>query len=159
MTNAVSPEPTATDLLVRLLKMASFISAPMRDGVCEPAGISTNELRVVMALAGEGALAGHDLVEITGLPPMNVSRAIAALREQGWIEDAVDPDNRRRRPVRLTDAGHDGYGRIQPHIDLVANAVLGTLTQRQRTQLAGLSDRLNDSLVEWIRAHHAGIKL
>ena len=79
--------PAPAHLLVRLLKLGSFISGPMRDGVCDPAQISSNELRVIMALAGEGALAGHDLVEITGLPPMNVSRAIATLRERGWIED------------------------------------------------------------------------
>ena len=49
--------PAPAHLLVRLLKLGSFISGPMRDGVCDPAQISSNELRVIMALAGEGALA------------------------------------------------------------------------------------------------------
>jgi DNA-binding MarR family transcriptional regulator len=153
------PLPDPTDLLVRLLKLGSFISGPMRDGVCDPAGIGSSELRVIMALAGEGELAGHDLVEITGLPPMNVSRAIAALRERGWIEDASDPDNRRRRPVRLSVAGHEAYHRTEPYFAVVAEAILGGLPVRQRQQLATLTDRINDRLINWIRDHHAEVKL
>eukprot|EP01037_Dinobryon_pediforme_P008606 gene8606-8698_t len=151
------PEPA--DLLVRLLKLGSFISGPMRDGVCEPAEMTAAELRVIMALAGEGELAGHDLVEITGLPPMNVSRTIASLREREWIEDAIDPDNRRRRPVRLSAAGHAAYARTQPHFDIVAGALLGPLNPRQRQQLARLTDKVNAQLIAWIRDHHAGIAL
>ena len=151
--------PQPADLLVRLLKLGSFISGPMRDGVCEPAEINATELRVIMALAGEGDLAGHDLVEITGLPPRNVSRAIASLRDRGWIEDIVDPDNRRRRPVRLSASGHDAYARTLPYVDVVAEAVIGTLTLRQRQQLAALTDKVNAQLITWIRDHHVGVKL
>ena len=47
------------DLLVWMLKFASLISRPMRDGVADPAGLSANELRLLMALSGEGESAGH----------------------------------------------------------------------------------------------------
>jgi DNA-binding MarR family transcriptional regulator len=157
--SAAKPVPEPAQLLIRLLKLGSFISGPMRDGVCDPAEISSNELRVIMALAGEGELAGHDLVEITGLPAMNVSRAIAALHDRGWIEDAIDPDNRRRRPVRLSAEGHEAYRRTQPYFDVVADALLGTLTTRQRAQLASLTDKVNARLITWIREHHAEVKL
>lgn len=157
--SAANSASEPAQLLIRLLKLGSFVSGPMRDGVCEPAEISTNELRVMMALAGEGELAGHDLVEITGLPPMNISRAIATLHERGWIEDAIDPDNRRRRPVRLSEVGHDAYRRTQPYFDVVADALLGTLTVRQRQQLASLTDKVNARLIAWIGDHHAEVKL
>ena len=111
---AASQLDDSFDLLVRLLKLGSFINSPMKDGVCDPLGISQIELKVMMALAGEGALAGHDLVEIMGVPAMNVSRALATLRDKGWIEDAQDPENRRRRPVRLSAAGEQAYARTLP---------------------------------------------
>ncbi|WP_226015774.1 MarR family winged helix-turn-helix transcriptional regulator [Novosphingobium sp. FKTRR1] len=149
----------AADLLVRLLKVGSFITAPMRDGVCDQVGIAPPELRVAMALAGEGDLAGHDLVEITGLTAMNVSRAIAALRERGWVEDAHDPVNRRRRPVRLSATGRVGLDQTAPHFEVVAQAVLDGLTRRQRETLAKLTDRINSNLVNWIRSHHQDVQL
>jgi DNA-binding MarR family transcriptional regulator len=146
-------------LLIRLLKLASFINSPMKDGVCDPAGVSQLETKVMMALAGEGPLAGHDLVEITGMPAMNISRAIAALRERGWVEDTVDPDNRRRKPVRLTAAGEAEYASLAPALRDVARALLGNLGARQKRELAAISDRVIASMADWITSHHADVKL
>lgn len=147
------------DQLIRLLKLGSFVNGPMKDGVCDPTGVSQIELKVMMALAGEGDLAGHDLVEIMGVPAMNVSRAIAALRERGWIEDAVDPDNRRRRPVRLSAAGRSAYDRLRPAVDAVAVALLGGLSAAQQRQFAALADRVIAAMTQWIRDHHEGVKV
>lgn len=147
------------ELLIRLLKIASFVSTPMRDGVCEPAGVSSNELRVIMALAGEGELAGHDLVEIMGVPPMNVSRAIADLRHKGWVELTTDPDNRRRKPARLTPAGHAAYAAMMPDIAKVADALLGKLTLRRQREFAVIADLLIDRMANWIVEHHQDVKM
>lgn len=155
---ATAAEPRF-DQLVRLLKLGSFVNGPMKDGVCDPSGISQIELKVMMALAGEGDLAGHDLVEIMGLPAMNVSRALATLREKGWIENAVDPENRRRRPVRLSAAGAAEYERLHPAVEAVAQALLGGLTPAQQRQFAALSDTIIAAMTQWIREHHEGVKV
>ena len=102
------PQTGGTDnvaLLIDLLKLATFIAGPMRDGVAEPLALSSNDLRVILALGGEGELAGHDLSEIMGVPPMNVSRALASLLERGLVELGSDPANRRRKPFRLSAQG------------------------------------------------------
>jgi DNA-binding MarR family transcriptional regulator len=145
--------------LIRLLKLGSFINSPMKDGVCDPSGVSQIELKVMMALSGEGELAGHDLVEIMGLPAMNVSRALASLKDRGWIEEAADPVNRRRRPVRLSAAGQAAYTQIVPTIEAVAEALLGGLTARQQREFAAISDKIIAAMIEWIRSHHSEVKL
>lgn len=151
-----APEPAAGppgdapfDLLIRLLKLASLINRPMKEGVCAPGEISQIELKVVMALAGEGALAGHELVEIIGAPAMNVSRAIAALAARGLVEPVADPDNRRRKPVRLTTAGMTYYTALHPAIAEVAWALLGQLGSRQRRNLAALTDSVETAMRRW----------
>lgn len=147
------------NLLIRLLKLGSFINGPMKDGVCDPIGVTQIETKVLMALAGEGDLAGHDLVEIMGVPAMNVSRALATLRDRGWIEDCVDPENRRRRPVRLSAAGRVRYEEMTPAIDALARDLLGGLTERQQRELAALSDKVIASMAAWITSHHSSVKL
>jgi len=137
------------DLLIRLLKLGSMINAPMNEGVCRPSGKSQIELKVVIALAGEGAIAGHELVRIMGVPAMNVSRAIASLREQGLVEEAADPDNRRRKPVRLTEAGIATYAAIMPDMASVASALLGGLTARQRRSFATTADQIIAAMIGW----------
>lgn len=155
-----TPEPNDRYLLlIRLLKLGSFINGPMKDGVCDPCGVTPIETKVLMALAGEGDLAGHDLVEIMGIPAMNVSRALAALRDRGWIEDSFDPENRRRRPVRLSDKGRAQYEQMTPAIDALAMDLLGSLTDRQKRDLAVLSDKVIASMAAWITGHHSSVKL
>lgn len=153
------PAPDDLALLIRLLKLGSLINTPMIDGVCEPSGISPIELKVLIALTGEGDLAGHDLVEIMGMPAMTVSRALALLRGRGWIEDCADPENRRRKPVRLTEAGRDATDRLSPLLEATASALLGGLGKGEHQRLAQTADKLNDAMADWIVGHHAEVKL
>ncbi|MDP3677176.1 MAG: MarR family winged helix-turn-helix transcriptional regulator [Novosphingobium sp.] len=156
---AVDPAREDVVLLIRLLKLASLINTPMNDGVCEPTGISQIELKVLMALSGEGELAGHDLVEIMGMPAMNVSRALAALRARGWIEDCADPHNRRRKPVRLTAEGRTAYDRLEPLLAAVAGALVGKLGKAERQRLGQTSDKLIAAMADWILGHHTEVRL
>jgi DNA-binding MarR family transcriptional regulator len=119
-------------LLVDLLKLGTFIGTPMREGVADPLGLTTTDLRIVLALGGEGELAGHDLSEIMGVPPMNVSRAIAALTERGLVEPGANRSNRRRKPVRLTDAGQRLFARTIPAMAHVGADLFKGVSQRDR---------------------------
>ena len=144
-------------LLIQLLKLGSFINSPMKDVLVDPTGVSQVELKVLLALSGEGALAGHDLVEIMGLPAMNVSRALASLRERGWIEDAEDADNRRRKPVRLTPAGWAEFKVLEPGINLLAEALLGHLSPKQAREFSATADTIIARMTGWITSHHSGV--
>ncbi len=159
MDDGVQPSAAQpVELLIRLLKLGSFINSPMKDAVVDPSGVSQVELKVLLALSGEGALAGHDLVEIMGLPAMNVSRAMASLKQRGWIEPAVDPENRRRKPVRLSAAGWAEFRLLEPGIALLADALVGHLTPRQAREFAANADTIIARMTGWITSHHAEVK-
>ena len=136
-------------LLVQLLKLAALISRPMQDGVAEPNGLSLNELRILMCLHGEGACAGHDITDLMAIPPMNVSRALVSLTERGWIEPALDPANRRRRPVRLSAEGTRACAAIEPDIVAVACDLLGALAAGQMDALRGAVAVVIERLERW----------
>lgn len=142
-------EDDLTPLLISLLKLCSLIGDPMKVGVCDPFDASTSEVKVLMALAGEGPLAGHDLVHMTAMSPMNVSRAIAGCKSRGWVEDFNDPENRRRRPVRLTSEGEATYRQMQPMLHGVAESLLGKLTVRQRREMDNLTSLVLRRIAEW----------
>lgn len=119
-------------LLIDLLKLGTFIGTPMREGVADPMGLTATDLRIVLALGGEGELAGHDLSEIMGVPPMNVSRAIAALSERGLVEPGANRTNRRRKPVRLTPAGEALFAQTMPAMERVGADLFKGVPQRDR---------------------------
>jgi hypothetical protein len=58
------PENTDVALLISMLRFATLINSPMRDGVALPVGVSPNELKIIIALGGEGERAGHELAEL-----------------------------------------------------------------------------------------------
>jgi len=48
-----------------------------------------------------------ELAEITGLPQSNVSRYVSDQLRIGHLEEEIDPNDRRRRVLRPTDAGRE----------------------------------------------------
>jgi DNA-binding MarR family transcriptional regulator len=147
------------DLLVQLLKLSSLINRPMEDGVAEARGIALNELKIMMCLGGEGALAGHDITEIMAISPMNVSRALATLLERGWIESAVDPANRRRKPFQLSAAGWKAHHAMLPNVGGVADYLLGKLTAQERATMARVTNKVIGRMADWFEEYHADTHL
>jgi DNA-binding MarR family transcriptional regulator len=136
-------------LLIAILRFASVISRPMRDGVADPAGLSPNELRLLLALGGEGESAGHELAELMGMNPMNVSRALASLTAMGLIEAVDDTANRRRKPHRLSAQGWARHKAMTPEIASVAAFLLQPLSATERRTLRRLIDKMSARIDEW----------
>lgn len=136
-------------LLIAVLRFASTISRPMRDGVADPAGLSPNELRLLLALGGEGESAGHELAELMGMNPMNVSRALASLTAMGLVESGDDVANRRRKPHRLSEKGWVQHKAMKPEIANVAAFLLQPLSPAERRMLRGLIDKMSARIDAW----------
>ena len=136
-------------LLVSMLKVASLISRPMRDGVADPAGLSSNELRILMALSGEGESAGHSLAELMGMHAMNVSRALASLHDMGLVEPVRNSRNRRRKPYRVSGRGAKAHAALEANIGDVARFLFGVLTAEERASLGRILAKLDRQVLAW----------
>ena len=145
----VEPIEARVQLLVQLLKLSSLISRPMQEGVASANGLGLNEVKVIVCLGGEGALAGHELAEILAMTTMNASRALNALVERGWVEPEADPTNRRRKPYKLSALGWAGYRAMTPDVSTVAGQVLGNLTKSETAAFARIIDKIIGSVEAW----------
>jgi len=146
--NALEDVDADAALLVDLLKLATFVSEPMRRHVAEPLDLAPTDLRIILALGGEGEMAGHELSEIMGVQPMNVSRALVALHQKGLVEPSLDPANRRRKPFRLSAAGHDLFTRSVPAMAGVSRTLFADFSQRDRTAFRRAAARLLARMIE-----------
>lgn len=87
-----------------------------------------------------------DLAGELQLDPSTVSRQVRTLTEAGYIQVSEDPDDRRARNLRITDAGRQI---IRDHLDTLAEAIddaLAGWTDADRAQLSALMTRLADDL-------------
>jgi DNA-binding MarR family transcriptional regulator len=159
MKKAAAPVSSSTDvhLLIALLRYATLIGRPMRDSVGDPADLSSNELRILIALSGEGEAAGHDLAELMGMHAMNVSRALTSLHKRKLVEAAPDVNSRRRRPYRLSKNGKAARAALEPLLADTAQFLLRDLTARERASLTDILTKLYRTVLTWQpseRGHH-----
>jgi DNA-binding MarR family transcriptional regulator len=146
-------------LFVQLLKLSSLISGPMQDGVAAPNKMGLNEIKIMMCLGGEGALAGHDITDIMAIPQMNVSRALAVMAERGWIERTTDIRDHRRKPVQLSVKGWEAHDMMTPDIEAVSGYVLGKLTPSERAALSKTVFKIIDRMADWFDQYHVNGRL
>lgn len=137
------------DLLIAMLRFASLISRPMRDGVADPAGLSPNELRILIALTGEGESAGHDLAELMGMHAMNASRSLSSLHAMGLVEPVKNPANRRRKPYRVNARGAAAHLALEPRLAQVARFLFGVLDPAERRDLRRILIKLDRQVRKW----------
>ncbi|HSI20071.1 MAG TPA: MarR family winged helix-turn-helix transcriptional regulator [Sphingomonas sp.] len=145
----VEPVGAQVQLLVQLLKLSSLINRPMQQGVANANGLGLNEVKVIVCLGGEGALAGHELAEILAMTTMNASRALTALLERGWVEPEADPANRRRKPYKLSEAGWAGYRAMTPDVSMVAAKVFESLSKSESAAFARIIDKIIARVEMW----------
>lgn len=68
-------------------------------------GHSLTQLGILATLDREGPTTLGDLAASERVAPPTITKAVAALVEEGLVEKACDPDDRRVHRARLTDAG------------------------------------------------------
>ena len=134
------------DMLYRLLKLSNLIGRPFFAHFSDRYDLTMNDLRVLMTLGPMGEAASHELCQITGMHPMNVSRSVARMRRQGRIAERSDPTNRRRKILTPTDAGQDLYERLVPHVKVIAEFLFDTLSAEEAEALSRLVDKLSRKL-------------
>ena len=79
--------------------MARYGSIPLGQMLVELTTLVLNELGRPPTVT--------DLCEATGLPKSSISRYISAQMSQGMVAEVIDPNDRRRRKLVLTEKGKD----------------------------------------------------
>ncbi len=95
-------------------------------------GISIPEWRCLAVLARRGRLTAGDLAERTSLDKVQVSRAIARLRERGLVVRETDAADRRAVRLSITAEGEALFGEI---------AEVARAWEQELTRALGLSER------------------
>lgn len=84
---------------------------------------------------GPGGASILELRHRLGLDSGYLSRLLRQLERDDLVTAAPDPDDKRRRLVRLTGAGRTAWSQLDRRSDALATGLLAPLTDRQRRQL------------------------
>lgn len=97
--------------------------------------ININEWRVLAVIAQADAVAARDVVALTPMDKMSVSRAVASLESKGIAERSVDARDRRVNMVSLTMRGRALFARISALALAYEDEIMGALTSEERDSL------------------------
>ena len=97
-------------------------------------GLPLGASRLVFEIGEDGATV-RDLRVRLGLDSGQLARQLRRLEDDGLVRVAPDPDDRRRRTVRLTEKGRAFRTRLDDRSEQLAEQLVAPLTGRQRERL------------------------
>ncbi|MFI0397200.1 MarR family winged helix-turn-helix transcriptional regulator [Paracoccus jiaweipingae] len=130
----------------RLNRLADRLSRQIMPIYRDAQGIGRAEWRVMAHLGADDGATASQLVTLTALDKVRVSRACAALESRGWISRRPDRQDRRAQLVTLTPQGRAALDGLTPDMLAAESALLAQLTPDQQHRLAQVLDDLEQVL-------------
>lgn len=112
-------------------------------------GLSRTQWRVLANLGRFGAMTARDICRITHMEKTKVSRAVAALQDQGHLTRSPDPSDRRAEILSLTASGQAMFA------DLGQRAIV--YDRALRADLGDEASALLDTILAALVARGAGL--
>jgi DNA-binding MarR family transcriptional regulator len=84
------------------------------DAALRPSGLSSGQFSILGSLARDEAVALGVLADLLGMDRTTLNRNLKPLEAEGMVATGVDPNDRRIRSVRLTQAGRDRLQQAVP---------------------------------------------
>ncbi len=105
-------------------------------------GLSVSEWRTLAVLGSHGTLSAGEIVRLSGMDKVNVSRAVRGLKSAGLLRRDIDGEDRRRALLRLTDRGMDAFRTLVPLVLKREAELLRGLTVDERATLFRLMEKV-----------------
>ena len=98
----------------RLSVLANKVSRQLAAAYAERFGITIPQWRVIAVLGQDSGVSADFVCGRTEMDRVTVSRAVAALLEQGLVLRRISPEDRRCSMLRLSAAGQRLYAEVVP---------------------------------------------
>lgn len=108
-------------------------------------GLTVSEWRAMAVLGPYRAMSASEIVAHSSMDKVNVSRAIAGLRNAGLVKRDIDGDDRRRSVLRLTDRGREVFNILVPKVMALEDRLLDGLTEEERETLIALMEKVRQN--------------
>ena len=132
----------------RLSIAANAVSRAIASAYEERFQISVPEWRLIAVLHEFGSCTQQDLVRLTLMDKVTVSRAAIALSKRRLIDRARDADDRRAQRVKLSRSGRALHARIAPAALNYEIVLLASFGPREIEALRRMLERLEQAAKE-----------
>lgn len=114
-----------------IIRRAHQIVAALFDEAATDLGITTTQYSVLYALRVRPGIDQISLCASIGVDRSTVASVVRLLEDGGLIARRADPNDRRRKQLTLTDAGHDMLRRAEPMTHVISDSMRTVLSDHQ----------------------------
>ena len=136
----------------RLSVLANQVSRGIAGTYSERFGLSITEWRVIAILGRFDNIPASAVAARSAMDKVAISRAVRRLLDLGLIRRQEGRNDRRSKPLALTDAGHEVYLAIAPAALAFEAKLLAALSAEERKSLDLIIDKLMAAVDECDRA-------
>lgn len=109
--------------------------------------VNPHELMVLSELSKNGPMRVKDIVsQLVGVSPSTLTRILDRLEDEGLVQRALNPVDRRSFRVTLTERGNQIVEDYTEHLEQVVRSMLKPLTPAERMMLAELQTTMVSAL-------------
>ena len=119
----------------RLSVASNLASEAIARGYMRMFGLPIPQWRVVALLAEHDTATQHQLVTLSRMDKMSISRAVRPLVERGLIDRILDEADGRAWRLSLSGAGRDLYNKVVPEARRLEAELLGELSKSEKATL------------------------
>ena len=100
----ISVETIAEQCIAVRLRMLSRAVTRIYNRALRPYGLTTSQMNILVAISCLGEAKQHEVCQVLHLEKSTLSRDVARMRRQGWLDDVPSADGRVAL-LRITPAG------------------------------------------------------
>ena len=126
----------------RMSYVTSAIVGPGYDDVRRQTGLIRGEYLLLLCLSHQPVLTAQDVARMTNRPRNSISRAVHRMLDEGYIDRAPDPEDRRQAHLTITDKGREMQARIEAILKRHEDELYGLLTEAEHASLSRILDKL-----------------
>lgn len=104
--------------------------------------MSRTEWRAMSILGVNNSLTANEIVVRSSMDKVTVSRAVARLKKNGWIEVTTNIDDGRSKLLSLSDVGKNLYLEIVPKVLEVERKLLSGISEAQKVQFIRIMEKI-----------------
>lgn len=134
----------------RINFVANFFTGPVYRQLGEKFGITRPEFVILFCLEHMPGLVAQDICRVTGQPKNSISRAVSDLLKKGYVERGTDPEDKRAKPLKLTDMGRSVLTRVTPIVQARQDAMRAALTDQELEQFDYLIRKMVFAMPNWV---------
>ena len=135
----------------RINFVANFFTGPVYRQLGEHYGITRPEFVILYCLKHMPGLVAQDICRVTGQPKNSISRAVSDLLNKGYVQRSTDPEDKRAKPLALTDAGRTVLEDVTPIVEARQNAMRAALNDDELAQFDRLIRKMVFAMPDWVK--------